>query len=189
MRVSKSTLMQSTSGLGIRVAAVAVICAGLPACGGMGKALGLEKSSPDEFAIVTKAPLVIPPEFALRPPKPGAPRPNEQKSADVAAAALFDGSEAGHASSSTAGETLLLSNAGALGADSSIRQMLTAETQEVKMDVVEEKKDRSFFDRVFFWRGPDAEEEEHASAQDAEKAAAQKAAEENAERARRKGWF
>ena len=33
---------------------------------------GLTKQSPDEFAVVTKAPLIIPPNFNLRPPSPGA---------------------------------------------------------------------------------------------------------------------
>jgi hypothetical protein len=158
----------------------------LPACGGLGKALGLEKSSPDEFAIVTKAPLVIPPEFALRPPKPGAPRPNAQKTSDVAQAVLFkDGATAGH-TSSTRGETLLLSEAGALDANSSIRQVLDAETRNIE---ITDEADRSFFDRIFFWRGPDAEGETLASAEKAEKKAAKEAAKENQAREKRQGWF
>jgi Protein of unknown function (DUF3035) len=33
---------------------------------------------PDEFAVESRAPLTIPPEFNLRPPEPGAPRPQEE---------------------------------------------------------------------------------------------------------------
>src|SRR5690606_33831923 len=43
-------------------------------CDSAREAMGLNKKSPDEFAVVTRAPLVLPPEFGLRPPQPGAPR-------------------------------------------------------------------------------------------------------------------
>lgn len=36
---------------------------------------GLNRQRPDEFAVTRAAPLVIPPDFALVPPKPGAPSP------------------------------------------------------------------------------------------------------------------
>ena len=32
---------------------------------------------PDEFAVTRQAPLVVPPDFALSPPNPGAPRPQD----------------------------------------------------------------------------------------------------------------
>jgi hypothetical protein len=43
--------------------------------------IGIEPTPPDEFAVESRAPLTIPPDFQLRPPQPGAPRPQE---ADVA---------------------------------------------------------------------------------------------------------
>lgn len=33
------------------------------------------RKRPDEFAVSKQAPLIIPPDFTLSPPKPGAPRP------------------------------------------------------------------------------------------------------------------
>ena len=33
---------------------------------------------PDEFAVESRAPLTVPPDFDLRPPEPGAPRPQEK---------------------------------------------------------------------------------------------------------------
>ena len=58
----------------VRVAIAAAALAGLAGCsGGTRQALGLVRSSPDEFAVVAKAPLVLPPDFGLRPPIPGAP--------------------------------------------------------------------------------------------------------------------
>ncbi len=47
----------------------------LAGCDTVKQAIGLENAPPDEFAVETQAPLSIPPDFALRPPKPGAPRP------------------------------------------------------------------------------------------------------------------
>ena len=35
------------------------------------KALGITKNAPNEFNILTKAPLVVPPEYNLRPPQIG----------------------------------------------------------------------------------------------------------------------
>jgi hypothetical protein len=51
-------------------------------------ALGMGKRSPDEFAVVKRAPLIVPPDFDLRPPEPGAPRPNVGSTADQARVAL-----------------------------------------------------------------------------------------------------
>ena len=50
-------------------------------CTDFKKSIGLEQTMPDEFAVESRAPLTIPPDFDLRPPTPGAPRPQE-KSAD-----------------------------------------------------------------------------------------------------------
>lgn len=58
----------------------------LSACGGI--SLG-DRGRPDEFAVQRQAPLVIPPDFELRPPVPGAPRPTEGTAAQQALDALF----------------------------------------------------------------------------------------------------
>ena len=49
----------------------------LSACGSMKQSVGLSKVVPDEFVTVASAPLVVPPEYGLTPPSPGAPRPQE----------------------------------------------------------------------------------------------------------------
>lgn len=46
---------------------------------------------PDEFAVSRQAPLVVPPDFALTPPNPGAPRPQDVDSSKQALDALFGG--------------------------------------------------------------------------------------------------
>jgi hypothetical protein len=59
----------------------------LAGCGGG----GLNRARPDEFAVARRAPLVVPPDFALAPPKPGAPRPQEADSSTQALEAMFGG--------------------------------------------------------------------------------------------------
>lgn len=49
------------------------------------------RSGPDELAVARAAPLVVPPDFALRPPAPGAPRPLEADSSTLALQAMFGG--------------------------------------------------------------------------------------------------
>lgn len=46
------------------------------------------KRAPDEFAVVKRAPLIVPPDYDLRPPDPGAPRPNVGRTSDQARVAL-----------------------------------------------------------------------------------------------------
>ena len=56
----------------------------LAGCNDFRQAIGLDRVGPDEFAVESRAPLTIPPEFDLRPPQPGAPRPQEGTAADKA---------------------------------------------------------------------------------------------------------
>jgi hypothetical protein len=54
------------------------------ACGALDNLGGAKKVSPDEFRIVAQAPLAMPPNADLRPPRPGAPRPMGQTPMDEA---------------------------------------------------------------------------------------------------------
>ena len=77
-------------GLALGLGALA-LAATLSACeGGIGDALGLGKNAPDEFAVVRSAPLTLPPDFTLRPPRPGEARPNEESVREQAKVALFN---------------------------------------------------------------------------------------------------
>jgi hypothetical protein len=50
----------------------------LAGCTDFKQIIGLDQPMPDEFAVESRAPLTIPPDFNLRPPEPGAPRPQEE---------------------------------------------------------------------------------------------------------------
>lgn len=125
------------------VAGVSACALSLGACASAGKALGISKTAPDEFRVVAKAPLVVPPDYALRPPAPGEPRPQELQPESQARAALMGQAAAIDRSQ---GETLLASKAGATKADPLIRYVVDDEFGDVA------HKDKSFADRVMFWR-------------------------------------
>ena len=114
---------------------------GLSGCG-IGKALGDNKNAPDEFAIATKAPLVVPPDYALRPPRPGESRPQELSPSERAREVLLGDL---NAAPPTEGEQYLLRKSGALAADSNIRNILNAETGG------RGDKDRSLANQLIFW--------------------------------------
>lgn len=64
-------------------AGLSVVClvagtALLSACTDFKQLVGLDQPMPDEFAVESRAPLTIPPDFNLRPPEPGAARPQEE---------------------------------------------------------------------------------------------------------------
>lgn len=54
-----------------RAAGIVIVAASLTACDSVRGALGLNKSSPDETRVTVFSPLVVPPDFNLRPPGPG----------------------------------------------------------------------------------------------------------------------
>ena len=61
-----------------------LVCLGglslLSGCSNFKQMIGLDQPMPDEFAVESRAPLTIPPDFDLRPPQPGASRPQEKSS-------------------------------------------------------------------------------------------------------------
>lgn len=116
------------------------------------RAIGLEKSAPDEFQVVSRAPLTLPPDYSLRPPQPGAPRPQERSVQDTARSAvtgyLSSGPGARSPRASSAGESALLTRAGSAQANPDIRELVGREAGELA------EADRTFVDRLVFWRKP-----------------------------------
>lgn len=128
--------------------------AGLPGCDSVRNTFGLSKQPPDEFTVMTRAPLTLPPDFQLRPPEPGAPRPQELQPDEQARAALFGdpGREPGESYSTadlmavSPAERALLQVADAEQVDPSIRRIVNEETTALI------ERDRRFIDRLIFWQ-------------------------------------
>jgi hypothetical protein len=132
-----------------RVAAAALLvgAAGLAGCQSASRAFGLAKVTPDEFRVVTKAPLTLPPDYSLRPPEPGEPRPQELQPESAARQAI-EGVRAADVRSD--GEKLFVAKAGADKADPLVRYVVDDEFGNLA------HKDKSFADYVMFWKKGEA---------------------------------
>jgi Protein of unknown function (DUF3035) len=140
---------------------IAALAVALPlatgGCSGVKETLGLTKQSPDEFKVVSRAPLSMPPDYNLRPPTPGSPRPQEGTPRDQAQQAVLGIAPdaippIGEGESETAqssGESALLQSAGATGVDPNIRQLVDTETAEDEAD------SKTLADTLTFWREPE----------------------------------
>ena len=131
----------------LTVSLVALSAVALTACGGLRQSMGLTKVVPDEFVTVASAPLTVPPEYGLRPPAPGQPRPQELAPESAARQILLGQRQA---ITRSAGETALVTAAGADRADPLARYVVDDEFGDLA------HKEQSFADRVLFWRRDDA---------------------------------
>ncbi len=100
----------------MRKFAILALALAAAACG---KTTLSHKGTPDELAISRNAPLVVPPDFNLAPPRPGAPRAIEVDSQNQAMEALFGPGV--KAPPKSAAEQQLLDRAGAGKTDPAIR--------------------------------------------------------------------
>ncbi len=126
----------------------------LAGCSGVQEQFSLTSTPPDEFKVTTRAPLAVPPDFNLRPPTPGAPRPQEGTATQQAKQVIFRASdnaeltleEAMRADGRTLGERALLIEAQADQAQSGIRQVVERESKTFR------EEDGYLYDVLVFWR-------------------------------------
>lgn len=145
MRVRSSLLL---------VAALGVATLPLGGCDSFNRAIGKTRVIPDEFQVVSNAPLAIPPDYSLRPPRVGN-GPEQANPTDQARETVFRAGDTGNGQAPAApsramsvGEQDLLRQAGASTAPSDIRQTVDADpTEGVPFD-------RSLVDKLLFWSGP-----------------------------------
>ena len=140
------------------IALVAGAALALGACD-VARTLGIDREGPDEFQVLRHAPLTVPPDFRLRPPDPGAVRPQDVVQRDSTRQTLTGarGGASGSAERSD-GESALISKLGGARVDSSFRQRIDKETAEIAA------KNRRLLDDLIFWE----DRETHASVVDAE---------------------
>jgi hypothetical protein len=130
----------------------------LGACDSVRSVMG-GKSSPDEFSVYSRAPLSIPPEFRLRPPSPGAERPQETQPRDTAESLMLNnrqsaGTRSGElggreaSASLSSGEKALVLRTGGDKTDPEIRAIVNREA------VVPLEASKTLADKVLFWRDP-----------------------------------
>ena len=144
--------------------AFALLAPAVAGCSSTKEMLGLTKHSPDEFQVVSRAPLSMPPDYSLRPPTPGAPRPQEGTTREQAQSIVTGYAERNTASlqpdqipsigeggsitAESAGESAFLQSAGIAGVDPNIRKVVDDETN------ADEDASQTFLDDLIFWRKP-----------------------------------
>jgi hypothetical protein len=135
------------------IVSLALAALALGGCDSFYRAIGTEKVIPDEFDVVSRAPLAIPPDYSLRPPRFGERRPQEESTQEQARQTVFrigDDQAANlpaPADQRSPGETELLKEAGAADAPKNIRQLVDTDASQQMSD--------SFVDKLAFWRKDD----------------------------------
>jgi len=135
-----------------RSALLAMVAAALilGACESARKVVGTVKAPPDEFAVYSRPPLSLPPDYGLRPPEPGRSRPQaitptiEAKAAILGKTATIDANRDKVAGASP-GTLSILKATGGIDADPSIRQVVNQETS------ILSEEDKRFLDKLIFW--------------------------------------
>ena len=128
----------------------------LAGCEETRQALGQTKQSPDEFAVYSRAPLSLPPDYGLRPPTPGAERPQLVNPRDRARQAIIANARRRGSQINpprvpeglSAGEIAILRSTRAINVDRNIRQLIDRESSVLAAESVE------FSDKLIFWRDP-----------------------------------
>jgi hypothetical protein len=112
-------------------------------CSSFKKELGVGRNSPDEFAVVKRAPLSLPPDYDLRPPSAENMQAGGDASGQARAALLGKSSDEGVKG---AGEKSLLGKIGASSADPEIRNAINKDNGAIAL------QNRSVADKLIFWK-------------------------------------
>lgn len=115
----------------------------LQACSSVKKELGVGRNSPDEFLVVKRAPLTLPPDYALRPPANPDETAAAEQSADKAKTALLGKTEEPVVKGDT--EAALLGKVGAGAANPDIRRLIDEENGYISL------KNRTVAEKLIFW--------------------------------------
>ena len=120
----------------------------LSGCESARKAFSSDKTAPDEFAVYSRPPLSLPPEYKLRPPTPGVIQPGKSPTRIAELAILENSVKTARPKTQikgSAGLQILLRNTGALTASSDIRALIQQETSIIS------QQDQAFVDKLIFW--------------------------------------
>lgn len=128
----------------------------LTACGSVKRELGVDRNSPDEFMVVKRAPLSLPPDYNLRPPSDSAETRTSIAAPATAKTAeeVVLGKQEKNASQGSS-EKALLEKLSAASASPDIRRQIEEDNGYISF------KNRSVSDKLIFWadEAPSADKE------------------------------
>jgi len=129
--------------------AVGTLLTLVPGCAGGPRDPGINDAQQDEFRVVTMAPLTVPPDYSLRPPRPGQSRPVEARSERTQVTDF--GTTTGRDASMS--ERALVEAADA----NAVSPVIRAEIDYDEAGMI--RKSSGIADRVLFWRGDEEDRE------------------------------
>jgi len=114
----------------------------LSGCGGVKEELGVGRHSPDEFTVVKRAPLTLPPDYTLRPPSEAAAAAVPDVPRDTARASVMGAPAPAPAA---AADGALMDKLGAGNADAGIRSKIDADNGYLAL------QNRPVAEKLIFW--------------------------------------
>lgn len=121
----------------------------LAGCESARKAFGTTHSGPDEFAVYSRPPLSLPPDYKLRPPTPGVRRPQGFSAKNMAEKAMLRNTvktaRGRRPVKGSVGIQALLRDTGGIDATPNIRDIINQETSIYSVE------DQRFVDKLIFW--------------------------------------
>ncbi|MDA1089423.1 MAG: DUF3035 domain-containing protein [Proteobacteria bacterium] len=121
----------------------------LGACESARKAFSSDKTAPDEFAVYSRPPLSLPPEYKLRPPTPGKELQRGEAATVLAKRAITSQAVRQPVqplpAQGSPGVQALLRDTGGLNATSAIRATINEESS------ILSNQDQRFVDKLIFW--------------------------------------
>ncbi len=129
----------------------------LAACSSAKEELGLTRQSPDEFSVVERAPLSLPPDYTLRPPRSGGPVAPGVASSEAQARRVILGSQSDTVAAPSSATESLLAKAGAAQPQPGIRAQLDKETAVIST------QNKTVSEKLLFWdkdKGPNVPQAE-----------------------------
>lgn len=111
-------------------------------CSNIKQELGVGRNSPDEFTVVKRAPLTLPPDYSLRPPADGSVPPASIAAASARSALMGDTEQPAVKGKS---ENALLGKMGAEAANPDIRSTLERENGFLALE------NKTVVEKLIFW--------------------------------------
>lgn len=118
----------------------------LSACSSVKKELGVGRNSPDEFMVVKRAPLSLPPDYSLRPPSDSDVAPASEASNQAKTLLMGQGAEGETTAAAGGSEGALLQKMGAAHADPNIRAEINRENGYMAAE------NQKLVDKLIFWK-------------------------------------